>query len=155
QGHRVTDVDVPVPGEHMHAAQMNSLMMTQFAFGILTLLVCAFLVVNLVNAMLAREVREIGVMKTLGAGNGVIAAIYLAFALLLGVIASAASLPAALAIGRAYAGFKTEMLNFPIDGVSTPVPVVILQFAAGCLLPVLAAAWPVYRGCRLPVADAL
>lgn len=154
-GHRVVDVDVPVPGEHMHAAQMNSLMMTQFAFGVLTLLVCAFLVVNLVAAMLAREVREIGVMKTLGGDNGAIAAIYLSFALLLGLIASSIALPLAALIGREYASFKLEMLNFPLDGVATPASVLVVQFLAGCLLPVVAAAWPVWRGCRMPVAAAL
>lgn len=154
-GRHVADVDVPVPGEHMHAAQMNSLMMTQLAFGVLTLLVCAFLVVNLVTAMLAREVREIGVMKTLGGGNGAIAAISISFALLLGAVASTVALPLALFIGREYAVFKTEMLNFPLDGVATPVSIIVVQLLAGCLLPVAAAAWPVLRSCRMPVADAL
>jgi putative ABC transport system permease protein len=130
-------------------------MMTQGVFGVLTLLVCAFLVVNLINAMLARQVREIGIMKTLGAGNGTIAAIYLAFALLLGAVSSAVALPLALVIGREYATFKTEMLNFPIAGFATPAWIVVVQFLAGCLLPVAAAAWPVLRGCCMPVAAAL
>jgi putative ABC transport system permease protein len=59
-GHAVRDVDVPVPNQHVHAAQMNSLSMTQGAFAALTLLVALFLVVNLMHALLARQVREIG-----------------------------------------------------------------------------------------------
>src|SRR4029079_10068115 len=41
-GKHVVNIDVPVPGQHAHAAQMNSLMLTQGAFGLLTLLVCSF-----------------------------------------------------------------------------------------------------------------
>jgi putative ABC transport system permease protein len=154
-GRRVTDVDVPVPGEHMHAAQMDSLLLTQGAFGLLALLVCAFLVVNLVSAMLTGQVREIGVMKTLGAGAGQIAWMYLALALMLGVLAAASALPAGVAIGREYASLKAELLNFRIDGYSIPWWALALQVGVGALLPVAAAAIPVARGCRITVAEAL
>jgi putative ABC transport system permease protein len=66
-GRRVIDVEVPVPGEHIHSAQMNSLLYTQGAFALMALLLSAFLVVNLISALLVGQSREIEVMKTLGA----------------------------------------------------------------------------------------
>src|SRR6185312_11815299 len=113
-GKHVVNIDVPVPGQHAHAAQMNSLMLTQGAFGLLTLLVCSFLVVNLIAAMLAGQTREIGVMKSLGASAQQIATMYLGFALLLGLFASAIALPIALAIARPYAALKADMLSFSV-----------------------------------------
>jgi putative ABC transport system permease protein len=154
-GRRVINIDVPVPGRHIHAAQMDSLMLTQAAFGLLALIVCALLVVNLVAAMLAGQVREIGIMKSLGAGSAQIAGMYLGFALALGVVATALSTPLALLIGREYATMKADMLNFPIGANQVPLWTIALQVAIGCLLPVAAAAFPVARGCRLPVASAL
>jgi putative ABC transport system permease protein len=154
-GVHVSHVDVPVPGQHPHAAQMDSLMFTQGAFGVLTLLVASFLIVNLITAMLAGQTREIGVMKALGASTRQIAALYLAFALLLGLVASALALPAALAIGRPYAALKADMLNFSTAGFAVPWWAIALQLGVGCLLPVLAAAWPVARACRLRAAIAL
>ena len=151
----VAHVDVPVPGRHPHAGQMDSLMFTQGAFGLLTLLVASFLIVNLITAMLAGQTREIGVMKALGAGQRQLAAMYLAFASLLGLCAVLAALPLALAIGRPYAALKADMLNFSTAGVAVPWWAFALQAAVGCLLPVLAAAWPVARACRMPVASAL
>ncbi len=154
-GLKVTSVDVPVPGQHMHAAQMDSLMLTQGAFGLLTLLVCGFLIVNLIAAMLAGQVREIGVMKSLGASSRQLAAMYLGMALLLGLVAALIALPASIAIGRAYAALKADLLNFSIDGYAIPWWAIALQIVVGMALPVAAAAIPVFRGCRLSVSAAL
>jgi putative ABC transport system permease protein len=151
EGGHVTNIDVPVPGQHAHAAQMNSLVLTQGAFGLLTLLVCSFLIVNLITAILSSQTREISVMKAIGAHAGQIAAMYLGFALVLGVLASAIALPVAIAIGRAYAGMNAEMLNFTVAGYAIPWWAIAIQIAVGCLLPVAAAAIPIARACAMPV----
>ncbi len=154
-GGRVTNIAVPVPGEHAHAAQMDSLSLTQGAFALMTLFVCALLVVNLVSAMLAAQTREIGVMKALGASAVQIGLLYLGFALAIGVVASLLALPASIAIARPYAAMKLDMLNFPIGDTAIPGWALAIQLVAGCLLPVVAAALPVVRACRLSAADAL
>ena len=154
-GRVVTDVDVPEPGEHIHAAQMNSLLFTQGAFGLMALLLSGFLVFNLISAMLTGQVREIGVMKTLGASPGQLSAMYLGLALGLGLLACLIAIPAAALLGRAYAGFSATLLNFDTAGFAIPRWAIAVQLAAGVLLPVAAAAGPVLRGCRIPVAAAL
>lgn len=154
-GHRVTGVDVPEPGEHMHAGQIDSLLLIQGAFGILALALSAFLVVNLISAMLAGQVREIGIMKTIGAQPGQLTAMYFAVALLLGLAAAIVAIPAAAGIGRLYASFVAEMLNFDVTGKSIPAWAILAQLGVAVTLPVVAAAVPVMRGCRIPVADAL
>lgn len=155
QGLQVTDVDVPEPGVHVHAAQMNSMLMTQGAFGLLALVACSFLVVNLVQAMLASQSREIAVMKTLGAAPASVARLYFAQAALLGVVAALPALPLSLLVARRYAAFKAEMLNFPLDGAWQPCGAMALQLLVALALPVAAAAWPVRRACRVSVGEAL
>ncbi len=154
-GYTVRDIEVPEPLSHPHAAQMDSMLMTQGAFGALTLLVAAFLIVNLIHALLAGQVRQIGVMKAVGGSPAQIAVLYLGHALLIGVLSSGLSLPLAAALARPYAGLKADMLNFPLDDTAIPAWLLALQFAVGALLPVLAAALPVARACRMPVAEAL
>ncbi|MDR7271663.1 putative ABC transport system permease protein [Pelomonas saccharophila] len=154
-GYTVRNVDVPEPGQHIHAAQMDSLLMTQGAFGLLALLACGFLVVNLVSAMLAGQTREIAVMKVLGGSPRQIGAMVLAQAGALGLLASAIALPAALWLGRLYGGLKAELLNFPLDGIATPVWAVALQLAVGLALPLAAAALPVRAALSRPVGEAL
>ncbi len=155
EGYRVMNVDVPVPGQHIHAAQINSLLFTQGAFGAIALLLSGILVINLVAAMLAGQVREIGVMKVLGATSQQLAVMYLVPACALGLIASAISIPLAAIIGRAYAEFTAEMLNFSTTGIAIPNQIFVWQLAVGVVFPILAATIPVWRGCRISVGDAL
>lgn len=154
-GFLVSDVDVPLPGRHIHAGQMDSLLLTQAAFGLLSLLLSAFLVVNLISAMLTGQTREIGMMKAIGAAPAQIAAMYLTFALLLGAAASLIALPVAAIIGRQYAEFSASLLNFDVAEYRIPWWAYGAQLAVGLLMPVLAAALPVVRGVRVSVSDAL
>ena len=154
-GRRVTDVAVPEPGEHIHAAQINSLLFTQGAFGFLALLLSGFLVVNLVAAMLAGQVREIGIMKAIGAGSGQLAAMYLSLALGLGLLACVVAIPAAALLGRWYAEFTAQLLNFDTTGFAIPRWALLVEVLLGALLPVAAAAIPVARGARISVGEAL
>jgi putative ABC transport system permease protein len=154
-GHVVVDVNVPVPGRHIHAGQIESLLVTQGVFGLLALLMSGVLVVNLISAMLAGQVREIGIMKAIGATDGQLAGMYLGLALVLGLIATVAALPAAALIGRAYAQFTADLLNFSVAGIAIPTKSFALQLVVGLLLPVCAAAIPVTRGCRISVSAAL
>jgi putative ABC transport system permease protein len=154
-GYAVLDVHVPVPGEHIHAPQMDSLLYTQGAFALMALALSGFLVVNLIAAMLVGQTREIGVMKAIGGRSQQIAAMYLAVAALLGTAAVALAVPLSLWLGREYAQVKADLLNFEIAGYRVPAWVVVLQVVVGILLPVLAAAFPVWHACRMPVSDAL
>jgi putative ABC transport system permease protein len=154
-GHRVSSVDVPVPGEHVHAAQMDSLLYTQGAFGLLALAVCGFLVVNLVAAMLAGQVREIGVMKTLGADARDLSRMYLTFAAALGAVASMLALPVSISIGRSYGALKGDLLNFDVATYAIPWWSILIQIVVGLVIPVVAAWIPVRRACRMSIADGL
>lgn len=151
----VRDISIPPPGRHVHAGQMNSLLFIQGAFGLLTLLLSGVLVVNLMSAVLAEQVREIGIMKAVGGSTAQVAKLYLGMALALGLAASALGIPLAAWIGRGYAGFAASLLNFDIAGHGAHPSVLGLQLALGSLLPVAAAAVPVYRGVRVTPSAAM
>ncbi len=154
-GATVRGVDVPEPGEHVHAGQMDSLLFTQGAFGAIALVFAAFLVVNLMAGILAGQVREIGVLKAVGARDAQLAQLYLGVAAAIGAAAVLLSLPVAIYAGTKYAALKADLLNFDLRGISMPAWVIALHVVGGVLLPVIAS-WPtVRRATRLAVADAL
>jgi putative ABC transport system permease protein len=155
QGHRVSRIDVPPPGRHPHAGQMNSLLVTQGAFGLLAALLSGFLVINLVGAMLAGQVREIGIMMAIGARRWQIATLYLALATALGVVAGAIALPIAALAGRLYAQFSAQLLNFDVTHVAIPWWSIAAQVCTAIILPVAAAAIPVVRACSVTISSAV
>ena len=154
-GRTVSDIEVPIPGRHIHAAQIDSLLFTQGAFGALALLLSGFLVVNLVSAMLAGQVREIGVMKALGASPAQIAGMYSILTLVIGAAASVVAIPIAFVIGKRYAEFTASLLNFDVSAARVPAWVIVTQLAVGLVLPLVASAIPVWRGSTMPVTDAV
>lgn len=155
QGYPVQQIEIPSPGKHPHADQMAALLFLLQCFGALTLVLSGVLVANTMNAILAREMKTIGVMKTLGAGSHSIMAVYLGLVIVPGLIALTLAIPAAIWAGRCYAAFASEMLNFVVMDASIPFWTYLIQVMIGLLVPVLAALGPVLHGCGMTVKDAL
>ena len=155
RGHPVREVDVPRPGKHPHADLMQALFLTMSSFGLFVLAMSGILVVNLLMAIMAAQIRQIGVMKAIGGTRGQVARIYFAQALLLGVAATALALPLGMLASRALCRPFAAFLNFDISSFAVPLWVYVLVFAVGIVVPLLAAAWPVWKGSAISVRAAL
>src|SRR5262249_8525861 len=102
RGHAVRRVDVPKPGEHPHAAIMGLLLLSMASFGLFALGLAGVLALNLLTAMMATEIRQIGLMKAVGGTRFQIVRIYLGEALVLGAAAFLLAVPAGILGGRAF-----------------------------------------------------
>jgi putative ABC transport system permease protein len=155
QGHRVLRIDLPAPGRHPHADQMDTFLFLLGAFGALTLVLGAVLVANMIHALLTEQVRQIGVMKTIGASTAQVAALYLGQVSVLATLSLCLGLPLGLSAGRAYARFCAGILNADIANAFPPLWVVLAEVAVGILVPFLVALGPVSRASRITIRCAL
>jgi putative ABC transport system permease protein len=155
RGGSVRRVDVPKPGQHPHADLMGLLLLLMASFGFFALALSGVLVVNLLTALVASQVRQIGVMKAIGGSDGRIAGLYLAQALVLGGAAFVVALPPGLWGGRTLSRYLSVFLNFDISSYAVPAWVFLLAALVGLVVPVLAAARPVFRGVAVSVREAL
>ncbi|MEO8433208.1 MAG: ABC transporter permease, partial [Acidobacteriota bacterium] len=146
RGHPVRRMDVPKPGRHPHADIMGMLLLSLATFGLCVLALSGILVVNLMTAVMGSQVRQIGVMKTIGGSRAQIIRIYLAEAAVLGAAAIAVALPAGILGSRALCRSMAVFLNFDVTSFAVPLRVYLLVAAVGLLVPILAAAWPVWKG---------
>jgi len=123
--------------------------------GLLSLCLSAFLIVNTISAMLAQQVRQIGVMKAIGAQTGQIMSMYLAMVVLYGLIALVVAVP--LGIGGAYilSRLATDLLNFDLKRFDIPPQAIALQIAVGVIVPVLSSLYPFIAGLRVTAAEAM
>ena len=155
RGHQARRVDIPEPGKHPHSQIMGLLLLAMSSFGLFALILSGILVVNLLTALMAAQTRQIGVMKTLGGTRRQIAGIYFGQASLLGVAAFFVAMPVGLWGSRALCRYFAVFLNFDITSFAAPLWVYLLVAAVGLVVPLLAAAYPVWKGSGVTVREAL
>jgi len=146
---------VPKPGSHFLADIFKAVSLLLLAMGVVALALSGFLVVTTVSAILTQQVRQVGIMKSVGARRMQIVWMYLIMVVIYGVFAVVLGVVAGLVVGREFIQFAAGVLNFRVSDYMPPGWVLALEVVVGVLVPVLAAAFPVHQGTTLPVARAL
>ncbi len=155
QGQPIYRVQVPTPNEHPLQNQMEGALLLLTALGTLALLLSAVLVANMIAAFLAGQIRQIAVMRAIGANLHQVVGMYFGTVFLLSATAAVIAMPLGIVVGRSIANFIAFMLNFNIASYHISHPVYLLQVLVGLGIPLLAAAYPIYKGTRLTVREAL
>ena len=151
----VKTLDIPKLNEHHHQWQLNTLLALQSAIGLLAFLMGAVLVSQLVAAILAREMRQIGILKAIGASRTQVLRIYLTMVLLLGTVSSAIAIPVAVLSGYAFAQYVATILNFEVLTTTLPLSLYLALIAVGLLLPLLLSLPALLKGTKVSVHEAL
>lgn len=154
-GTDVHQIRIPTPHQHPHQRQMTTILVLLLVFAGMSLVLSAILVANSLAAMLARQVREIGVMKTVGATAGQVAGLYAVLVGGLGVAASLLAWPLSSFASRMLAGEISGMLNFNLTSSSLPWWVPAAVFASGVGVPLLLASFPIRQASIGTVREAL
>ena len=154
-GMAVDAVKIPKFMEHPHQWQLNTLLFMEESIGFLAFFLGAVLVSQLIAAILAKQIRQIGILKAIGASRFKVFQIYLAMVLVLGVISGAIAIPLAVKFGYGYAHFVADVLNFEVLTTSLPHYMYFYLIAASLLLPVLLSLPAILKGTRISVREAL
>ena len=154
-GYSVVRADVPEPGRHPHADQLDSLLFLLEAFAVISILAAVIVMINLLQFLLSSQIRQIAVMKSLGASRTDILLPYILYVLVICSGSAIFALPIAILFGRAYAAFAAGILNFDITSDSIPSWVFLFQVAVGLLIPLLASIPGFYKCLRITVREGL
>jgi putative ABC transport system permease protein len=146
---------VPEPGEHVLDYLIQAIVLLLGVLGILALFLSSFLVVTTISAILTQHVRQIGLLKAIGAQRMQIMHMYLVLSITFGVIAMLVAVPLSAVAASGLSRFMAGLFNFDIDDVTLQPRVVLLQAAISLLVPILAALYPVLVGTRISVREAL
>ncbi|MBI5342602.1 MAG: FtsX-like permease family protein [Deltaproteobacteria bacterium] len=155
QGYSVGEIRIPPPGKHPHETQMRAVLAMLILFSLMALVLSAVLTASTIGGMLAQQVRQIGIMKAIGARSSQIAGIYLALVVLMGGVAVVLGLPPGIAAGRGLARAIAELLNLTLYSEAVPGWVYLVQLIAGLLVPFLIALGPILRATRITVREAI
>ncbi|HEY3318076.1 MAG TPA: ABC transporter permease [Coriobacteriia bacterium] len=143
------------PGKHYLGDIFKGVSLLLVAVGVLTLLLSGFLVVNTVSSLVTQQLRQIGVMKAVGARPRQLVGMYFAMVLLYGILGVVLAIPLGAWAQNAFVDYGSSKLNFLIRDYSTPMPILALEIGVGIFVPLVAAAVPVLSGMRISVRQAL
>lgn len=146
---------VPEPGRHPANDLLQGFLLVLGVIGGLSLVVSGFLVVNTISAILAQQIRQIGVMKAIGARSDQIAGLYLGMVLAYAVLSLVVALPLGALGAYGFTAFTAGLANFDVSGFAVAPHVLALEVAVGLFVPLAAALVPVVGGVRVTVREAL
>jgi putative ABC transport system permease protein len=150
EGYFITDPDV-----HWAQEQMDTMMFIMAVMGVVSLGLSGFLIVNTMNAVVVQQVWQMGVMKVFGATFWRVARIYLATALIYGVLAVLLAVPPSAIVAYEISAWSLDLFNVPFDSFQVVPEALAIQISMGLVVPLLAALLPVIGGVRTTVRKAI
>ncbi len=141
--------------EHPMASLILAVLGVLGALGALMVLLSSSLIANTLNALLTQHMRQIGVMKLVGARSFQILGMYLLLILSFGVIASMIAVPLGGLAGYALARFIADLANINLQGFRLIPQAVLLQVSIALIVPLVAGFIPVNNGSKTKVRRAI
>jgi putative ABC transport system permease protein len=142
--------DVQTPGEFSDqiGEQLQGLNMVLFFFSGVALFVGGFLILNSFNMTVLQRMRELGMLRTLGASRRMATASVLLEALVIGAIGTLLGL--ALGLGMA-SGLIALMrgMDVPVGTLDVTAGAAVTAAVIGMLVTLLGAFWPAHRAGRV------
>ncbi len=154
-GVSVNQARVTPPNRHFVQDTMDGVFFVLTVMAALSLGMSTILVVNTITAILAQQVPQIGIMKTIGGLRTQIGMMYLSGVLVYGLLSLLVAVPVGAVSGWLLADWLMTLINVPAAGFELLPEVFLLQFFTGLIVPVLAALWPIVQGVAISVREAI
>jgi putative ABC transport system permease protein len=154
-GRTVRRTQVSPRNRHPLASIVTALLGVLGLLGGLIVFLSSSLIANTMSALLSQHLRQIGVMKLVGATRRQVVLRYLAMILIFSAAALTIAIPLGMTGARGLSALVADILNFPLRGYR-PVPLAVaLQVAVALLAPTAAGLAPVTSGARVSVHRAI
>lgn len=150
-----SDLEVRDPDAYTGHREFQTLLSLMVALSILALVISTFLVTNTLAAIVAEEVREIGILKALGGTRRQVLRVYLWTGLVYAMVGTPLGIGAGLLGGWRLVVYLGRLLNVDVGGFA-PDPLALgLGLLVGVGVTVPATLLPAWRGSAITVRQAL
>jgi putative ABC transport system permease protein len=151
----VGNVNVLRPGQPPAQSTLDTVMALMGALSVMVVFLSTFLVTNTVSALMGQQIRQIGVMKALGATFFQVTALYLGLVLAFGILALLAAVALGALASYGMSRWLIGMLNSNSSPFYYPLEAILVQVFIGLIVPVLGALIPVISGARRTIRQAI
>src|SRR4051794_20882160 len=150
-GRTVSWIWIPKPGTFAADDVLAPMVVVLGTLAFLSLFLSGLLLVNTTSAVLMHQVRQIGMMKSVGARNGQLVRLYLGMVLIYSGLSLALAVPLSSVVSYGITRYLARLINFDLGGFRVSWGVVALEVAVGVLVPLTAALFPIVSGVRVTV----
>jgi putative ABC transport system permease protein len=146
---------LPKPGEHPLNFIISTMLILLGLVAILSMLLSAMLVINVISALIAQQEKQIAIMKAIGARSWQIVGLYFSMVFILGLLACLIAIPLSIIGADALATFSAEQINFDPPKIQFTLQALLFQLGVGLLVPLIAAAPTILNGTNIAPARVL
>ncbi len=143
------------PNKHFFQDQIDGLFFILGALGALALVLGLLLIYNTINALIARQVDQIGVLKAVGARTWQILLLFTVTVLIYGLLATLLALPLGIYGAWGITSWLVGSFGAEMDQLQISQPAVISMVIITMLAPVLASLFPILGVARITVREAI
>lgn len=152
----VTGQAVTAQGQETVRQALSFIGVFLLSFGFIALFVGSFVIFNTFSIVVAQRLRELALLRAVGASRRQVMAAVLGESLVIGLAASAAGVAAGIGLAVALkAGLAALGVDLPASGLLVSPRTVLAGLIAGTLITVLSAIVPARRAARIPPVAAL
>jgi len=155
KGVSVLETEVPEPGTFYATQALDAVFVVMSLLGGLSVLLSVIIIVQIIDDLIAKRVRQIAVMKALGGGLRSIRYMYFGMLLAVGFLVFLVALPLSYILGYVVCEYLAGFLNMRLQTENltlTPLFAVVLSVFVA---PILAAWIPIVKGTAVTVKDGL
>jgi putative ABC transport system permease protein len=154
-GYTVSRVTLRDPAIHPAQDVLTVLFLVMGILGVLALALSSFLVTNTISALVVQQIKQIGVMKALGADTGIVVRAYGLAVLAYGLIGTFIAMPFAERAGYQLANYLARQINVDLFPYRPSHLAHIVMLAVGLIVPFIAALKPLWQGASITVRQAI
>jgi len=154
-GKQVFRTKESLSNEHPMSDTLLAIIGVLGALGILITILSVSLIINMLNALLTQQLRQIGVMKLIGGSSLQILGMYLTLIATYSFMALFIAVPLGVMAGYGLASFITRLMAGSLQGFRIIPIAIVAQVLIAYLIPLGAGFFPVYKGSKTNVRRAI
>ena len=154
-GRKIYRANISKSNEHPFGDMALAIFGILGALGVLVVLLSTSLIVNTLNALITQHLRQIGVMKLVGARSLQILGMYLLLILLYGIIALIIAVPLGALAGYELAQLMAFFMKANLQDFRIIPVAVVVQIMIAMIVPLVAGFFPVNSGSKITVRRAI
>ncbi len=143
------------PQDAVGTKELGALLLLMSVFSVIGVILSGFLVWNTMNAVMAEEMRQVGILRALGASRWQVLRAYLLPAVIVGAVGSVIGIAVGVVGGGALASFLGGLIGLALPSFTIAPREVLLGVSVGLGIGVGAAIIPAWQGTRVRALELL